>query len=57
MKFVKVVKSTGRYEIALVNLSKVDVITYTDEGNPVLWIGDESWECYFSTLENSIVEI
>ena len=58
MKFVKVAKnmSDGSVETALVNLSKVEVITYFD-GYPVLWIGDEAWTCQMPTLEECIVEI
>ena len=59
MKFVKVARnmSDGSDDIALVNLSKVDVITYLKEGYPVLWIGDEAWKCPMQSLEDCIVEI
>ena len=57
MKFVKVAANMGD-GIALVNLSKVEVITYNDEGYPVLWDEDEaSWTCPTQSLEDCIVEI
>lgn len=58
MKFVRVaIRRNGRSEIAYVNLRQVEIITYNDEGLPVLWIGDDSWECPIQSLKECIVEI